>query len=35
MTSGVPKKSRTCDQAAGTLTDGLLDCGKDPWRINR
>jgi RNA polymerase sigma factor (TIGR02999 family) len=29
MTSGVPKKSRTCCQADGTLFDGLLDCGRD------
>jgi hypothetical protein len=29
MTSGVPKKSRTCGQADGTLIDGFLDCGNE------
>src|SRR6516165_570811 len=29
ITSGVPTKSRTCGQLAGTFTDGPLDGGKD------
>src|SRR5262249_22164142 len=28
MTSGVPKKFRTCGNVDGTLIDGLLDCGE-------
>jgi hypothetical protein len=31
-TSGVPKKSRTCCQAAGILIDRLLGCGQDLTR---
>jgi hypothetical protein len=33
MTSGVPKKSRTCDQADGILIDCPLMTDRS-WRIN-